>query len=137
VGLTIRAARVDDLPALLEFWRSADVHPGHTDDLDSLRRLVERDPDALVVAEEAGRLVGSVIAAWDGWRGTIYRLAVAPSHRRGGVGRTLLRHAEARLGAVGAARCQAIVVDTDPVARAFWRASDWDEQVERLRFTKG
>lgn len=105
--------------------------------MDSLRRLVERDPNALVVAEEDGALVGSVIAAWDGWRGTIYRLAVAPSHRREGVGRDLLSHAEEQLRAVGAARLQAIVVETDSVATAFWRASDWDEQVERLRFTKG
>ena len=122
---------------MLELWRSAEVLPGHTDDMDSLRRLVERDPNALLVAEDDGALVGSVIAAWDGWRGTIYRLAVAPSHRREGVGRDLLGHAEEKLRAVGAARLQAIVVETDSVATAFWRASDWDEQVERLRFTKG
>ena len=82
-------------------------------------------------------LVGSVIAGWDGWRGTIYRLAVAPSHRRGGLGRSLLRHAEERLYQVGAGRLQAIVVETDQLATAFWRASDWVEQIERLRFTKG
>lgn len=137
MGLMIRRARPEDLPAVLELWRVAGVVPGHTDDLDSLHLLVERDPDALLVAEDAGAVVGSVIAAWDGWRGTIYRLAVAPSQRRQGLGRTLLGHAEERLRTVGAVRLQAIAVETDELATAFWRASDWAGQVERLRFTKG
>ena len=71
------------------------------------------DPEALLLAEEDSLIVGSVIAAWDGWRGTIYRLAVAPSHRRGGLGRSLLRAAEERLRDLSAARLQAIVVETD------------------------
>ena len=137
MAVTIRAARVQDLPAVLELWRRAEVVVGNTDDVDSLRLLVERDPDALFVADDNAVLVGSVIAGWDGWRGTIYRLAVAPSHRRSGLGRSLLGYAEERLHGVGAARLQAIVVETDQAATAFWRATDWAEQVERLRFTKG
>jgi ribosomal protein S18 acetylase RimI-like enzyme len=87
------------------------------------------------VEEEA--IAGSVIAAWDGWRGTIYRLAVAPSHRRRGLGTELVSTAVKRLRAVGAVRLQAIVVETEAQAAGFWRASDWIEQVERLRFTLG
>jgi ribosomal protein S18 acetylase RimI-like enzyme len=81
--------------------------------------------------------VGSVIAGWDGWRGSLYRLAVVPDYRRHGLGRRLLDEAERRLASSGASRLQAIVVETDAQAAAFWRASDWEEQVERLRFVKG
>ncbi len=133
----IRAARSDDLPAVLALWREAQAEPSHTDNLDSLRRLVDRDPGALLVAESAGRVVGTVIAAWDGWRGTVYRLAVAPSHRRQGLARRLLTEAETRLASLGATRLQAIVVQTDSRATGFWRATTWAEQAERLRFTAG
>jgi ribosomal protein S18 acetylase RimI-like enzyme len=90
-----------------------------------------------MVAEEDGSIVGSVIAAWDGWRGSVNRLVVAPSHRRRGLGRQLLAAAEARLAAVGAVRMQAIVVETEPEAIGFWRESGWERQVRRVRFVRG
>jgi ribosomal protein S18 acetylase RimI-like enzyme len=78
-----------------------------------------------------------VIAGWDGWRGSIYRLAVSPDYRRQGLGRRLLAEAEARLARLGAVRLQAIVAESHPLATSFWRASGWEEQAEPLRFVKG
>ena len=78
-----------------------------------------------------------MIAAWDGWRGSVYRLVVAPSHRRLGLGGRLLQAAEDRLFGAGAVRLQAIVVEMSPKATGFWRASGWEEQDHRLRFVKG
>ena len=122
---------------MLALWREAGAEPTHTDNLESVGRLLARDPASLIVAEARHELVGSVIAAWDGLRGSIYRLVVAPAHRRRGLGRALVRAAEERLTAAGSARMQAIVVETEPRAVAFWRASGWEEQAERLRFVRG
>jgi hypothetical protein len=62
--------------------------------------------------------------------------------QRGGLvarrlGAHLLREAESRMRAAGAVRQQAIVVESESVARSFWQASGWQQQVERLRFVKG
>jgi ribosomal protein S18 acetylase RimI-like enzyme len=133
----LRPGRPSETDAVLGLWREADAEPTHTDDVEGLVTLLAADPDALIVAEEGGRLVGCVIAGWDGWRGSIYRLVVAPTHRRAGLGRHLLAAAEERLHALGGRRLQAIVVSTDGQATAFWRASGWEEQVERLRFVSG
>ncbi len=135
--VSLRPGRPDEIHAVLALWGEADAEPTHTDDEAGLRSLLDRDPDALIVATDDGLLVGSVIAGWDGWRGSIYRLVVAPSHRRRGAGRALLQAAEDRLRRVGARRSQAIVVETDVGATAFWRATGWTEQVERLRFVSG
>ncbi|NEE56178.1 GNAT family N-acetyltransferase, partial [Streptomyces sp. SID8455] len=67
-----------------------------SDDGDGVARLVERDPDALILAERDGTLVGTVIAGFDGWRCHLYRLAVHPEQRRRGVGGALLAAAEER-----------------------------------------
>jgi ribosomal protein S18 acetylase RimI-like enzyme len=137
VVAAIRTASRSDAEAVLALWHAADAEPTHTDDADSVRQLIEHDPQALLVAEDDGRLVGSVIAGWDGWRGSVYRLVVAPSHRRHGLGRQLVHEAERRLRQVGAVRLQAVVVETDALATSFWRGTDWEEQVERLRFVNG
>jgi ribosomal protein S18 acetylase RimI-like enzyme len=137
VAPTIRTASPADIPAVLALWQEARALPGRTDSADGLARLLARDPDALLVAEADGYLVGSVIAAFDGWRGSVYRLAVAPAQRRQGLARRLVAAAEQRLAALGAVRCQAVVVATDPQATAFWQASGWQQQAGRLRFTSG
>jgi ribosomal protein S18 acetylase RimI-like enzyme len=132
----IRPAQAGDLPAVLALWQEARAKPSHTDDIQSLRQLIAHDRGALLIAEAGGRIAGSVIAAWDGWRGSIYRLAVLPAHRRRGLGRQLVYEAEKRLSALGAVRMQAIVVGTDARATGFWRAGSWQEQTGQLRFTK-
>ena len=122
---------------MLSLWLESDAAPTHTDDSQSLIALLAEDPDALIVAVDGALVVGSVIAAWDGWRGSIYRLVVSPSHRRNGLATRLLASAETRLAKIGAVRLQTIVVETDPVAAGFWKATGWDQQVERLRFVQG
>ena len=132
----IRPAVADDIPSVLDLWRSS-AAPTSTDSADALQRLVGRDPGALLVADAAGEIVGTVIAGWDGWRGSIYRLAVAPAHRRGGLGGRLLRAAEHRLAGLGVRRMHAIVVGDDARAVAFWESTDWELQGGQLRFTNG
>jgi ribosomal protein S18 acetylase RimI-like enzyme len=125
-----------DIPGVLAFWETS-AQPTSTDSIEALRGLLARDPGALIVAVADGRIVGSVIAGWDGWRGSVYRLAVAPDHRRHGLARSLLRAAEDRLAGLGAHRLHAIVVGTESHAVAFWRATDWEHQRGQLRYVTG
>ena len=132
----IRPAVAADIPSVLALWRQA-AAPTSTDTGEALAALLQRDPGALMVAEASGAVVGSVIAAWDGWRGSIYRLAVAPAQRRRGLGGQLLEAAELRLAGSGAHRLHAIVVGSESRAVSFWEATDWEHQDGQLRFTKG
>ena len=67
----------------------------------SIRKKVEVADGLFFVAEIDGRLTGTVMAGYDGHRGWIYSLAVAPAVRKRGIGRALLQHAEAALLARG------------------------------------
>jgi ribosomal protein S18 acetylase RimI-like enzyme len=136
VQTDLRPATADDIERVLAFWLAA-AEPTSTDSAEALTNLLRYDPGALIVAEADGRIVGSVIAGWDGWRGAIYRLAVGPDHRRLGLGQSLLRAAEERLAGLGGRRVHAIVVESNANAVAFWHATDWEHQAGQLRFAKG
>jgi ribosomal protein S18 acetylase RimI-like enzyme len=153
-GWTIRSATREDIGAVLVLWREAAAHATVGADRAGLERLLASDAEALLLAEapttNAGapgaasargaagddRLLGSLIAVWDGWRGSFYRLTVHPRHRREGLGTALVREGERRLGARKAPRSTAIVADEDAGAREFWAAAGYTHQPDRERFVR-
>ncbi|WP_265690345.1 GNAT family N-acetyltransferase [Streptomyces griseolus] len=73
--LHIRRAAPADIDAVLRFWTVAAEGTSISDDHAGVARLLARDPEALLLAERDGVLAGTVIAGYDGWRCSLYRLA--------------------------------------------------------------
>ncbi|OJU85901.1 MAG: hypothetical protein BGO11_16885 [Solirubrobacterales bacterium 70-9] len=132
----LRAGTVADIDALPALWRRAEAGPSTTETADDVRWLLERDPEALLVADVEGEIVGSLIAGWDGWRGTFYRLAVDPAHRRRGLATRMVEAGEERLRSLGAKRLNAIVESEEADAMAFWASAGYKLQTARSRFVK-
>jgi ribosomal protein S18 acetylase RimI-like enzyme len=123
----------------LELWREAQATPSRTDSFEDLVNLIRSHPGSALVATEHGRLVGSIIAGWDGWRGHIYRLAVLPVDRRRGIGTLLMAAAEKSLEAKGARRISILVEREDDQAVEFWRSLSPDGlelDARMIRFIK-
>ncbi|MGV9557897.1 GNAT family N-acetyltransferase [Streptomyces sp. NPDC003401] len=134
--LRIRAATPDDLDTVLAFWRTAAEGTSISDDRAGVERLVARDPEALILAERGGELVGTVIAGFDGWRCHLYRLAVRPAHRRQGVGTALLAAAEERFVRLGGRRGDAMVLTRNETAHHAWRAAGYMPEEKWRRWVK-
>ena len=125
----VRVARTDDVASILELWASSRSEFATTNDSNEVvERLLAVDPSSLLVAEVGGRVVGAVIATWDGWRGHLYRLAVAPEHRRRGIGLALVREGERRLRERGAPKVIAPVGRGDERAEGVWAAAGYELQ---------
>jgi ribosomal protein S18 acetylase RimI-like enzyme len=138
--LILRAAERGEMASVLAFWQVAaenDSRPADT--AEAVEALLSRDPEALILALDGDRIVGSIIAGWDGWRCHLYRLAVAPWRRREGIGGLLIDAAEKRIRAFGGTRIDAMVLDENPAAHAIWaahgyrRQPDWSRWVKPLR----
>ena len=82
---------------------------------------------AVLVAREGDALAGSVMTGFDGHRGWVYYLAVAPGHRRQGLGRALMAAAEAWLRARGAPKIQLMVREEND-AIGFYEALGLERQ---------
>ncbi|MBV8140065.1 MAG: GNAT family N-acetyltransferase [Deltaproteobacteria bacterium] len=118
----IRPVLTEELPAVLSFWREVEVTPPSvTDSVEGLTILMQQPVALLLVATVDGKIVGSIIGGWDGWRGNIYHLAVAPAHRRKGIARRLVREISTALFEKGdAQRLSALVEYEHPWAMEFW-----------------
>jgi ribosomal protein S18 acetylase RimI-like enzyme len=90
-----------DFEAVTALWQACALHPSRSDTSEGLARKLERDPDLFLLLEEDGATVATVMGSYDGRRGWINRLAVAPSHRGRDIGRQLVGEIERRLKARG------------------------------------
>jgi len=118
----IRKYRDSDEDALVELWDACELTRLWNDPGRDIARKLADSPDLLLVGEEEWTIVGSVMAGYDGHRGWINYLAVHPSRRGRGLGRTLMEVAEARLAALGCAKINLQVREGNAGARAFYEA---------------
>jgi ribosomal protein S18 acetylase RimI-like enzyme len=130
-GIAIRRCRREDAPAVLELWTGArSDHASTADRLEDVDALLSDSPAALLVAEHEGEVIGALIAAWDGWRGNMYRLTVRDRNRREGIGLALVRAGEDYLRRCGVRRITALVAFEDEVAGGFWESAGYPRDRE-------
>lgn len=134
--LHIRHATLSDIDAVLRFWREAAEGTSISDDHDGVARLITTDPEALLLAERDGLLTGTVIAGFDGWRCSAYRLAVHPDCRRQGIATALMEAVEQRFLALGGRRVDAMVLEANDRAQHTWGAAGYQREDHWRRWVK-
>jgi ribosomal protein S18 acetylase RimI-like enzyme len=136
-NVSFRSAGVSDVTRVIEFWkRSAEDAHRPVDTPSAVEILLKCDPEALILALVGDEIVGTAIAGFDGWRCRVYRLADASEHRRRGIGGELVRRAELRFTAAGAARSEAMVLDENELAHRGWSSWGYSRQMEWRRWVK-
>lgn len=121
-AMRIRPFASVDEAVVLALWQSCGLVKPQNDPRKDIARKLRVNPEWFLVAESGGRIVGAVMAGYEGHRGWINYLAVDPARRRAGLGRALMAEAERVLRAAG---CPKINLQVRPENRdvvAFYEA---------------
>jgi hypothetical protein len=87
-----------------------------------IERKLEVQPELLLVGVSGDVFIGAVMAGFDGVRGLIHHLAVAPEWRRRRVATRLVRAAESGLRRMGCPKVNLQVRTTNAEVVAFYRS---------------
>jgi len=86
---------------VVDLWRKCGLVVPLNDPLEDIQRKLEFQPDLFLVGLLDGRVVGSIMVGYEGHRGWINYLAVAPERQRRGYGRKLVLKAVDELKKMG------------------------------------
>ena len=99
--LKIRPYSEADQDAVVDLWRACGLVAPQNDPVKDIRRKLRVQREMFLVGLLGARLVATVMAGYEGHRGWVNYLAVAPDCRKRGFGRRLMDEAEALLRAAG------------------------------------
>ena len=126
MGVTIRVFEESDTETVVALWESVGLTRPWNDPRRDIARKLAVQPELFLVAEDEDRVVGSVMAGYDGHRGWLYYLASDPGRRGEGIARGLVAEVEARLLAMGCPKVQLMVRPDNASARGFYDALGYE-----------
>jgi|SRR5581483_1844675 len=129
----IRPYAAPDYEQVARLWEASGIR---VETLEDVTFKLQRDPELFLVAEDGAEIVGVVLGAFDGRLGSINRLAVAESVRRGGVASQLIQAVEGRLRELGARRVYAWIHDENHASRSLFGRNDYQEWTDIVTTSK-
>lgn len=125
-----------DREGVLALWKAVLPYDApHNDGAASIDRKLRHADGLFWVATARGKIIGTVMAGYDGHRGWIYSLAVAPDHRGKGLGAKLLRVAEKTLVERGAPKINLQLIASNHAVVEFYRRAGYRVE-ERISMGK-
>jgi ribosomal protein S18 acetylase RimI-like enzyme len=99
MDVVIRRFRMSDYDRVIELWQQGHLplKPKGRDSREEIERQIQLSNVIFLVAESAGKVIGTVLATHDGRKGWINRLAIDPAFREQGLGQKLIQEAEEEL----------------------------------------
>lgn len=119
--MEIRPFRVDDEAAVVALWTACGLTRPWNDPHKDIRRKLAVQPHLFLVIERAGAIVASVMAGYEGHRGWVNYLSVAPECQGQGLGRRLMERVEQLLLDAGCPKVNLMVRSGNDAVLAFYR----------------
>lgn len=116
----VRPMRDAERDTVIALWHACGLVVPWNDPAADITLALSKPCSTILVAESDGRIAASVMVGHDGHRGWLYYLAVDPGWQRRGLGRAMVRAAEAWLADAGLPKVQLMVRATNAAVLAFY-----------------
>jgi ribosomal protein S18 acetylase RimI-like enzyme len=119
--MKIRAYETTDEQAVLALWQECGLTRPWNDPRRDIARKLTEQPELFLVGTDEGALVSTAMVGYDGHRGWVHYLGVAPEYRGRSFGRMLMQEAERLLLERGCPKLNLQVRSSNTEAIDFYR----------------
>lgn len=124
--MDIRPFQPTDQDAVINLWHQCGLTRPWNDPAKDIQRKLTIQPELFLVGEVNGQVMASAMAGYDGHRGSVFYLAVAPEHQKTGYGRQLMQKIEELLIDMGCPKLNIVVRSTNEQVLAFYESLGYE-----------
>jgi ribosomal protein S18 acetylase RimI-like enzyme len=120
--LHIRPYRAEDEAAVITLWEACNLIVSHNDPRKDIRRKLQVNPEWFLIGEENTFIVATCMVGYEGHRGWINYLAVAPGLQRQGIASQMMEEAERLLRKAGCPKINLQIRSTNAQVIEFYES---------------
>jgi ribosomal protein S18 acetylase RimI-like enzyme len=120
--LKIRPFELQDEEQVIALWKECNLVVPSNDPKKDIQRKLKVNPELFLVGIVDDAIVATIMGGYEGHRGWVNYLAVSPSHQRKGYGRQMMEYLETKLRAMGCAKINLQVRETNLVVVEFYES---------------
>lgn len=126
----VRVMTMEDYDQVKELWNSIQGFGIRSmdDSREGVARFLKRNPTTSVVAEEDGKVVGTILCGHDGRRGCLYHVCVHKDYRMRGIGKSMVAFAMEALKKEEINKVSLIAFTKNDIGNAFWKEIAWTKR---------
>ena len=130
--MTVRTMTIEDFDQVHALWMTISGFAIRSidDSREGVERFLRRNPTTSVVAEEDGKIVGSILCGHDGRRGCLYHVCVHKDYRMRGIGKAMVVYAMNALKAEEISKVSLIAFTRNDIGNAFWNRIGWTRRLD-------
>ena len=117
----IRPFQTADTSSVISLWEECDLLRPWNDPKKDIQRKLRVQPEMFLVGVLDHEVVATAMAGYEGHRGWVNYLAVAPAHRHNGLGRAIMTAVERLLRNAGCPKINVQVRGANASALQFYR----------------
>lgn len=131
--MKIRPYRESDEEALVQLWTRCGLVAPHNNPIRDIQRKLKVNPEWFLVGLKEDKMVASCMVGYEGHRGWINYLAVAPKEQRKGYAREIMEEAERLLRGAGCPKINLQIRSSNSQVIAFYESLGFsDDRVTSL-----